>query len=211
MRKHPIILSIWMRTLVTFLECSVSRNVNCDFFKRKLELLIWHHRTSFSSFSQPNVFRNTESFISKNFISGNKFSQNSLSCTMCLALVRPRYPADMNDMLPWGREWTFPRESGKKLIQIIHSGGFHWVIAVYGFYKRSFVVIDDSASLHNNHRQWEQIYCDDLVCNHVFDTVPSLMRAEFKIAWMPCQIQTGGSACGAFWLWLFGTILHRWY
>ena len=35
MRKHPIILSIWMRTLATFLECSVYLYVNCAFFITK--------------------------------------------------------------------------------------------------------------------------------------------------------------------------------
>jgi hypothetical protein len=97
-----------------------------------------------------------------------------------------------------GTDLTFPRESGGKWIQIIHSGQFHWVIAAYGFFNRPFVVIYDSASLNINHRQWDQISRDDLVCSHVLDTVSCLMRAEFNIARMPCQIQTGGSACGFF-------------
>jgi hypothetical protein len=59
-------------------------------------------------------------------------------------------------------------------------------------------MIYDSASLQINHRQWEQISLDDLVRSHVLDTVSCLMRADFNVARMPCQIQTGESACGLF-------------
>jgi hypothetical protein len=58
------------------------------------------------------------------------------------------------------------------------------------------VVIYDSASIQINHRQWEKISFDYLVGSHVLDTVSCLMRADFQVARMACQTQTGGSACG---------------
>ena len=52
------------------------------------------------------------------------------------------------------------------------------------------------ASLQINNRQWEKISLDYLVGSHVLDTVSCLMRADFQVARMACQTQTGGSACG---------------
>ena len=95
-----------------------------------------------------------------------------------------------------GGDLTFPKETEAKWIQIIHTGGFHWVVAAYGFFNRSSVLIYDTGSLEINHRQWEQISFDDLFRSHVLDSVSCLMRADFSVARMACQIQTGGSACG---------------
>ena len=90
----------------------------------------------------------------------------------------------------------FPKRERSKVDSNYPYGGFHWVVAAYGFFNRSCVMIYDSASLQINHRQWEQISLDDLVRSHVLDTVSCLMRADFQVARMACQTQTGGSACG---------------
>ena len=83
-----------------------------------------------------------------------------------------------------GGDLTFPKDTEAKWIQIIHTGGFHWVVAAYGFFNRSCVMIYDSASLQINHRQWEQISFDDLFRSHVLDSVSCLMRANFSVARM---------------------------
>ena len=83
-----------------------------------------------------------------------------------------------------GGDLTFPKETEAKWIQIIHTGGFHWVVAAYGFFNRSSVLIYDTGSLEINHRQWEQISFDDLFRSHVLDSVSCLMRANFSVARM---------------------------
>ena len=93
--------------------------------------------------------------------------------------------------------WLFQKRAKKNGFKFsIRGGGFHWVVSAYGFFNRSFVVIYDSASIQINHRQWEKISFDYLVGSHVLDTVSCLMRADFQVARMACQTQTGGSACG---------------